>query len=120
MTSLGSSRGDCPEALHTTADTRMKTSAAGGHDWFVYVLECTGGTLYTGISTDVARRFEQHRTGKGARYTRARPPLRLLASFRFDSQSQALKAEIAFKKLRAVAKRRSCAAASTATTKGKD
>ncbi|MDX2298217.1 MAG: GIY-YIG nuclease family protein, partial [Xanthomonadaceae bacterium] len=39
--------------------------------WFVYLLECRGGRLYTGITVDVARRFAQHVNGKGARYTRA-------------------------------------------------
>ncbi|MDZ4811116.1 MAG: GIY-YIG nuclease family protein [Pseudomonadota bacterium] len=98
----------------------MKTGIEGRRDWFLYVLECTGGTLYTGISTDVARRFEQHRIGKGARYTRARPPLRLLASFQFDSQSQALIAEVAFKKLRAAAKRKCCGDASIAMAEAHD
>ncbi len=98
----------------------MKTGVEVPRDWFLYVLECTGGTLYTGISTDVARRFEQHRNGKGARYTRARPPLRLLASFQFDSQSQALKAEVAFKKLRPLDKRKCCADASIAIAEAHD
>ncbi len=98
----------------------MKSAAHGRRDWFLYVLECTGGTLYTGISTDVARRFEQHRNGKGARYTRARPPLRVLASFQFDSQSQALKAEIAFKKLRPLDKRKCCEDASIAIAEARE
>lgn len=80
-------------------------------DWYVYVLECLDGSLYTGISTDVARRFEQHRRGKGARYTRARPPSRLLASFRYDSQSMALRAELRIKRLSALQKRQLCASA---------
>ncbi len=80
-------------------------------DWFVYVLECLDGSLYTGVSTDVARRFEQHRRGKGARYTRARPPQRLLASFRYDSQSLALRAELRIKRLGPLQKRQLCASA---------
>ena len=44
-------------------------------EWFVYMLRCRpDGSLYTGRTTDVARRFEEHRTGTGARYTRAHPP----------------------------------------------
>ena len=39
--------------------------------WYVYILECSDGTLYTGCTTDVARRTEEHRTGVGAKYTRA-------------------------------------------------
>ncbi len=81
----------------------------GHHDWYVYILECIDGTLYTGISTDVARRYQQHCRGKGARYTRARPPRQLLASFRYASQSLALRAEIRIKRLSAAHKRLLCA-----------
>lgn len=79
-----------------------------GQAWFVYVLECADGSLYTGISTDVARRFKQHCTGKGARYTRGRTPVRVLASFRFETQSLALRAEIRMKKLSPIQKRALC------------
>ena len=47
--------------------------------WFLYLLECRDGSYYAGISTDVEARFAAHQAGKGARYTRARPPLRVLA-----------------------------------------
>ena len=47
--------------------------------WYVYLLECRDGSIYTGIATDVERRYAEHAAGKGARYTRSRPPLRLLA-----------------------------------------
>lgn len=47
--------------------------------WFLYLLECRDGSYYAGISTDVDARFAAHQAGKGARYTRARPPLRVLA-----------------------------------------
>ena len=43
--------------------------------WYVYLIECRDGSVYTGIATDVARRFSEHAAGKGARYTRAHPPL---------------------------------------------
>ena len=46
--------------------------------WHVYILRCRDGTLYTGITTDVARRLAEHRRGTGARYTRGRRPLRLV------------------------------------------
>ncbi len=46
--------------------------------WWVYILRCRDGTLYTGITTDVARRLAEHRAGAGARYTRSRLPLRLV------------------------------------------
>jgi len=67
--------------------------------WHLYLLECEDGSLYTGISTDVDRRFSQHLSGKGARYTRAHPPRRLLASVLIGSRSEALKAELGLKAL---------------------
>lgn len=71
--------------------------AAG--DWHLYVLECGDGTLYCGITTDVVRRLKQHEEGKGARYTRGRRPLRLLKEWSCGGHSEALKEEIAFKRL---------------------
>lgn len=47
--------------------------AAGG--WFVYIVECADGTLYTGITTDLDRRVREHNLGRGARYTRSRRPV---------------------------------------------
>ena len=43
--------------------------------WYVYMLLCADGSLYTGSATDVERRFEEHRSGHGAKYTRSHPPL---------------------------------------------
>jgi len=65
----------------------------------LYLLECRGGSFYAGIARDVVKRFEQHASGKGAAYTRARPPVRVLASRRYESRSDALKAEYAVKQL---------------------
>lgn len=67
--------------------------------WYLYVLECRDGTLYCGITTDVARRVKQHEEGKGARYTRGRGPVRLLREWECGGKSEALKAELAFKRL---------------------
>ena len=67
--------------------------------WHLYLIECTDGSYYAGISTDVARRFAQHLAGDGARYTRSHPPVRLLGSAACGSRSAALKAELALKKL---------------------
>lgn len=67
--------------------------------WFMYVIECIDGSLYTGIARDVHKRFEQHRQGKGARYTRSHPPRHLLAYLGFDSRGDALAAEYTFKQL---------------------
>jgi putative endonuclease len=76
--------------------------------WYVYVLECSDRSLYTGISTNTERRFRQHLDGKGARYTRSHPPRRILASLAVDSHSQALKTELAIKRLKPLAKRAWC------------
>ncbi|MEO8741510.1 MAG: GIY-YIG nuclease family protein [Casimicrobiaceae bacterium] len=67
--------------------------------WWLYVLECEGGALYTGVTVDVARRINQHRRGTAAAYTRLRPPLRLVAAVSVGTRSDALKLEYAFKQL---------------------
>jgi nucleoid DNA-binding protein/predicted GIY-YIG superfamily endonuclease len=67
--------------------------------WHLYRIECTDGSLYTGITTDVARRFQEHVDGKGARYTRSHKPLRLVASCLVGSRAEALRAELALKRL---------------------
>ena len=67
--------------------------------WYLYILRCGDGTLYTGITTDVEKRLEQHRTGKGAKYTRGRSPLELVYRECCGDHSAALKREIAVKKL---------------------
>lgn len=77
--------------------------------WFVYLLECRDGSIYTGIATDVERRYAMHVAGKGARYTRSHPPLRLLARFEFPDRSIASRAEYAIKQLSPLQKREICA-----------
>ena len=67
--------------------------------WYLYILRCGDGTLYTGITTDVPKRLEQHRTGKGAKYTRGRFPLELVYREDCGNHSEALKRELAVKKL---------------------
>lgn len=67
--------------------------------WYVYILQCGDGTLYTGIATDVKRRLDEHRAGIGAKYTRGRTPLRLVYKERLASRSRALKREIEIKQL---------------------
>lgn len=74
--------------------------------WFVYLVECDDGSIYTGIAVDVAARYAAHLAGKGARYTRMHPPARLLASVECADRSSALKAEYRIKQLTAAAKRR--------------
>ncbi len=73
--------------------------------WFVYLIECRNGSLYTGATTDVARRFEQHASGKGARFTRMHPPVRLLGFASFENRGAALSAEVRVKQMSASNKR---------------
>lgn len=70
-----------------------------GH--YVYILECQRNRFYTGYSTDVKKRFMQHRNGTGkCKFTRAFPPLRIAAVWRFESKSEALAQEYAIKQMR--------------------
>jgi putative endonuclease len=73
--------------------------------WFVYLVECVDGSIYTGIAVDVAARYAAHAAGKGARYTRSHPPLRLLASEAHPDRSSASKAEHRIKQLTPAEKR---------------
>jgi len=69
------------------------------NSWKLYILRCGDGTLYTGITTDVEKRLEAHRSGKGAKYTRGRGPLELVYSEECGDHSAALKREIEIKAL---------------------
>ena len=72
---------------------------------FLYLLECSDGSVYTGIATDVAKRFEKHASGLGARYTRSRKPVRVLASFELTDRASASRAEYWVKRLTPAQKR---------------
>lgn len=74
--------------------------------WFLYLIECADGSIYTGITIDIAARYAAHAQGKGARYTRAHPPLRLLGYESHPDRSSASKAEYRIKKLSATEKRK--------------
>ena len=67
--------------------------------WYLYILRCGDGTLYTGITTDVEARLAQHRAGKGAKYTRGRGPLEAVYTEECGDHSAALKRELAVKAL---------------------
>ncbi|KND47274.1 MAG: putative endonuclease [Parcubacteria bacterium C7867-004] len=68
--------------------------------WFVYLLECVDGTLYTGVTTDLERRVEEHNSSiKGAKYTKVRRPVVLRYSESFESRSEAQKREYELKSL---------------------
>ena len=66
--------------------------------WKLYILRCGDGTLYTGITTDVEKRFVAHSAGKGAKYTRGRGPLELVYQEKCGDHSAALKREAEIKK----------------------
>ena len=83
---------------------KTATKAKPAKKWCLYVLRCADGTLYCGITNDLARRISQHNAGKGARYTRGRGPVKVLRSWPQKGKSAALKAEFAFKRLSRPAK----------------
>ena len=72
--------------------------------WYVYLILCRRGAIYTGIARNVAVRYARHVAGTGARYTRANPPSRLLVKFACLNQSEASRMEAAIKKLAAINK----------------
>lgn len=73
--------------------------------WFLYLIECADGSIYTGITTDVAARFAAHQRGVGARYTRSHPPQRLLGVEAHVDRASASRAEYRVKQLTPAAKR---------------
>jgi len=66
---------------------------------YVYILKCNDGTLYTGWTTDLEKRLQTHNSGLGAKYTRARLPVKLEYYEEYEEKSDALKREAAIKKL---------------------
>jgi predicted GIY-YIG superfamily endonuclease len=81
--------------------------------FYVYLLECADGSLYTGIALDVAKRVDQHNRGKGAKYTRGRGPVRVVAISAAMDKGAALRLEILAKKLPPSEKRAAIAASLT-------
>ena len=67
--------------------------------WYVYILHCGDGTLYTGSTNDLDRRLARHQSGRGAKYTRSRRPLRLVYQEALPDKSAALRREAALKRL---------------------
>lgn len=66
---------------------------------YTYIVECSDGTLYTGWTTDLERRVNQHNTGKGAKYTKARTPVKLRYFEEFIEKEEAMKRECDIKNL---------------------
>ena len=73
--------------------------------WSLYLIECRNGSLYAGITNDVTRRYAAHVRGRGARFTRAHPPIALVGSREYPDKSAAAKAEWAIRQLRPHQKR---------------
>lgn len=65
--------------------------------WYVYILLCADGSLYTGISPDPQKRFEEHKAGRGGKYTRSHKPVKILYTEKLKTRSGALKRELKIK-----------------------
>ena len=88
------------EASDTSASEHQGNARpATNKQHFMYVIECADGSLYTGYSPDVQARFAAHQAGTGAKYTRGRGPLNLLAVAEFATKHDAMSAEYRFKRL---------------------
>jgi putative endonuclease len=66
---------------------------------YVYILLCADGTLYTGYTTEPARRLGEHNSGKGSKYTRSRLPVRLVHLEELSSRGEALRREVRIKRM---------------------
>lgn len=80
-------------------DSTDSPGSDGVRAWVVYILMCADGSLYTGITVDLPRRFRQHNQGKASRYTRSRLPVRLAHEESQPSHGSALRREATIKKL---------------------
>ena len=77
-----------------------KSSPSGRKEkWFLYILKCSDGTFYTGITKDIERRLTAHNNGKGAHFTRSRRPVEIIYQETLKSRTQALVREFAVKSL---------------------
>ncbi len=102
----------CWRDLDLTIEVEAKAKEVGvlrlkkqlAERWFVYILRCSDGSLYTGITNDLSRRCEQHNNGTASRYTRSRLPVELVYQEAQDSRSRALKRELAIKAMTRKAK----------------
>ena len=67
--------------------------------WFIYILECVDGSLYTGSTNNIDTRFKNHVEGHGARYTKSHKPIKIVYSETFETRSQAVIREAKIKKM---------------------
>ena len=114
-TATGSAAGDDGSDAAGDPATGPDSTSGGEHvdgvavppaDHYVYVLRCADGSLYTGYTTDVARRVAEHDAGDGAKYTRGRTPVALVHVEAFDSKSAAMSREYAIKQRSRAGKQR--------------
>ena len=89
------------QAAFPTSEAPVPAAKA---QWWVYLLRCRDGTLYTGVTTDLARRLAQHNAGTASKYTRARRPVLMVYREPATDHGAALRREIAIKKLSRAAK----------------
>ena len=87
-----------PEPAKNSSKSEKAENSSGKKN-YTYILRCGDGSLYTGWTTDIDKRLEEHRSGKGARYTRGRGPLTLVHLEVFDTKSEAMKREASIKRL---------------------
>lgn len=87
----------------TSAGKEPDHGAAGG-GWYVYMLRCADGSLYTGVATDLERRLLEHNSGKGAKYTRGRAPVSLVYQERCADRRRATQREHRIKRMSRVEK----------------
>ena len=74
-------------------------SPAATNGWHLYLIECRDGSFYAGITNDLEARYQAHVSGKGARYTRSHPPIRLMGSRPYENRAAASRAEWEIKRL---------------------
>jgi len=92
------------ENMAARATSGAKSARRGRNDYCVYILECSDGSFYTGITTDLARRVAAHNAGRGARYTRSRRPVRVIYAEPAGDRAAAARRERAIKRLPRAAK----------------
>lgn len=85
--------------MFRSADICYNAAMSTEQKHYVYILECVDGSLYTGWTTDLSARVKTHNSGKGAKYTRSRLPVRLVYSESYDDKHAALAREHEIKKL---------------------
>ena len=95
---MASSMQETTTAGSRRAPSTVPSDAVATRPWVLYLLECAGDRLYAGITNDLAARFKTHVDGRGARFTRAFAPVRIVAASELPSRSEALKAEYALKR----------------------